>query len=259
MSSGVRPLIVIAGVGNGSGTGGATARLFAKQGYRVALIARGPDKLKKVVDDVVAASSGAEVAAFPVESYGNQDMTDAFTAIKAYQWPSGGATEIRVALYNASSGVRGPFLDTTYERLRRMLDRTIEGAFAFSRHVIEEFQTNEPDEKGKRGTLLFTGATSSTRGNVMTSAFAAGKSAVRALSQSLNKEFGPQNIHVAHMILDGPVLVDFHVATYGEPFKNNPDIRLDPESIAMGYLYLVNQDRSAWTWELDLRPAHEKW
>nr|VWP01539.1 Glucose transporter rco-3 [Ganoderma boninense] len=186
-------------------------------------------------------------------------MTNAFTAIKAYEWPSGGATEIRVALYNASSGVRGPFLETTYERLRRMLDRTIEGAFAFSRHVIEEFQKNDLDERGKRGTLLFTGATSSIRGNVLTSAFAAGKSAVRSLSQSLNKEFSPQNIHVAHVIIDGPILVDFHVATYGEPFKNNPDIRLDPRSIATGYLYLANQDRSAWTWELDLRPAHEKW
>lgn len=138
-----------------------------------------------------------QVAVFPVEAYGDQDMNNAFTGIQAYQWPSGGATEIRVGLYNASSGVRGPFLETTYDRLRRMLDRTIEGAFAFSRHVIEAFKKNELNEKGKRGTLLFTGATSSIRGNVLTSAFAAGKSAVRSLSQSLNKEFGPQNIHVS--------------------------------------------------------------
>ena len=145
--------------------------------------------------------------AYPVESYGDQDMTNAFTAIKAYQWPSGGATELRVGLYNASSGVRGPFLETTYDRLRRMLDRTIEGAFAFSRHVIEEFQKNELDERGKRGTLLFTGATSSIRGNILTSAFAAGKSAVRSLSQSLNKEFAPQNIHVSCGCMDDMINV----------------------------------------------------
>ncbi|THH07724.1 hypothetical protein EW146_g9223, partial [Bondarzewia mesenterica] len=113
-------------------------------------------------------------------------------------------------------------------------------------------------EKGKRGTLLFTGATASLRGNVTTSAFATGKFGLRALAQSLSKEFGKENIHVAHVIIDGGIVTDRSRAR-GEAWVNNPDVRLEPDSIAKAYQYLTEQDRSAWTWELDLRPAHEKW
>ncbi|KAF9002184.1 hypothetical protein BDQ17DRAFT_1542485 [Cyathus striatus] len=114
------------------------------------------------------------------------------------------------------------------------------------------------DENGKRGTLLFTGATASLRGNAVTSAFASGKFGTRALSQSLAKEFGKQNIHVAHAIIDGSILTD-QSKNCGPEWEKNEDVRLNADSIASSYLYLVNQDRSAWTWELDLRPAHEKW
>ncbi|RDX45895.1 NAD(P)-binding protein [Lentinus brumalis] len=256
-----RPLIVIVGVGNGSGTGGATARVFAKAGYRVALIARGADKLNKVADDVVAIASGAEVATFPIESYSFKALTDVFNAIRSYSWPSGGRTEIRVALYNAGAGVRKSFLDVSEKDIQVVVDANINGAFGFSHQVIEEFKKNEIDAKGKRGTLIFTGATASIRGNNTTSIFSAGKHALRALSQSLNKEFGKENIHVAHFIIDGAILTDTQLSRQQDAneFSNNPDIRLDPASIATGYLYLANQDRSAWTWELDLRPAHEKW
>ena len=132
-----------------------------------------------------------------MEAYGYHDITNAFAAIKANQWPSAGATELRVALYNAGVSVRKPFLENTEKDLRTVTDTNFNGAFAFSRQAIQEFKKNELDDKGKRGTLLFTGATGSLRGNVTTSAFSAGKFAMRSLSQSLNKEFGPQNIHVS--------------------------------------------------------------
>jgi len=98
------------------------------------------------------------------------------------------------------------------------------------------------------------------RGNVVTSAFSAGKHGVRALSQSLAKEFGKENIHVAHAIIDGGILTDRSRAMKkSEEWEANEDVRLNPDAIAQSYLHLANQERSAWTWELDLRPAHEKW
>ncbi|KAH9847778.1 short-chain dehydrogenase/reductase SDR [Lenzites betulinus] len=257
-----RPIIVIAGVGNGSGT-----RVFSKAGYRVALIARGADRLKKATDEINQA--GGEAVAFPIEAYNYKALTDVFNAIRAYQWPGASSTpEIRAALWNTGAGVWKPFLDVTEEDLQLTVDTNITGAFAFSREVIEAFKKNEIDQSGKRGTLIFTGATASLRGNVTTSAFAAGKFALRALSQSLNKEFGRQNIHVrsdhSPSVKHTGILTDTSLARRTDEaakkaYKEDANIRLDPESIGKSYLYLANQDRSAWTWELDLRPAHEKW
>ncbi|CDO76840.1 hypothetical protein BN946_scf185033.g37 [Trametes cinnabarina] len=257
-----RPIIVIAGIGNGTGTGGATARVFSKAGYRVALIARGADRVKKAADDIN--QSGGEAAAFPVESYTYKALTDVLGAIRAHKWTGSEKPEIRAALWNAGAGVRKPFLNVTEEDLQLVLDTNVNGAFAFAHQIVQAFKENEVDELGKRGTLIFTGATASIRGNVTTSAFAAGKFALRALSQSLNKEFGKQNIHVAHAIIDGGILTDLSLSRRtdedaAKAWKEDANIRLDPESIAKSYLYLANQDRSAWTWELDLRPAHEKW
>jgi len=258
----IRPIIVIAGIGNGTGTGAATARVFGRAGYRVALIARNADHLNKLAAEVK--QGGGEAAAFPVPTYSYEAVSAVFQSIKDYQWPSSDKSEIRVALWNAGTGVWKGFLDITEQELQSVVDTNITAPFAFSRQVLLAFKQNEIDALGKRGTLLFTGATASWRGNVTTSAFAAGKFALRALSQSLNKEFGKDNIHVAHAIIDGGILTDLSLSRRSDPtaskqWKENEDIRLDPESIGKSYLYLVNQDRSAWTWELDLRPAHEKW
>ncbi|KZT66474.1 short-chain dehydrogenase/reductase SDR [Daedalea quercina L-15889] len=258
----VRPVIVIAGIGNGGGTGAATARVFSKQGYRVALIARNADQLNKFTAELKQA--GTEAAAFHVPDYSYGSVTGVVESIRRYQWPSAEKAEIRVALWNASFGAWKSFLDVTEKDVHDSAEANFIVPFAFSRQIILAFQENEMNELGKRGTLLFTGATASWRGNVTTSVFAAGKFAERALSQSLNKEFGRQNIHVAHAIIDGGILTDRSAARHSDPeahkrYVENADIRLDAESIAKSYLYLANQDRSAWTWELDLRPAHEKW
>ena len=114
-----------------------------------------------------------------------------------HAWPSGGATELRVAVHNIAFTQRGPFFSVTPDDLRAAVDVNVHSAFAFARAAIEAFQQNGLDAKGKRGTLIFTGATGSLRGNVTTSAFSAGKFALRSLSQSLNKEFGKENIHVS--------------------------------------------------------------
>lgn len=136
-----------------------------------------------------------KAASFPIVNYTSNDLQSAFAAIQSH-WPS---SSLRVALFNATHDIRKSFLDITPEEVQSSVDTTIVGAFAFAREVILTFKKLGLDNeggKGKRGTLLFTGATASLRGNTTTYTFAAGKFGIRALSQSLAKEFGKQNIHV---------------------------------------------------------------
>jgi len=256
------PLIVVAGIGNGSGTGAATARLFAKAGYNVALIARGSDHLTKFRDELKG--GGANATDFPIKDYSVQSLSSAFASIKS-TYPN---SQLRVALWNAGSAVWKPFLEITPEEVQNITDTNIVGAFAFAREVLQVFTAQEVETAGeggfagdrqKKGTLLFTGATASVRGNTTTSAFSAAKHGLRALSQSLAKEFGKQNIHVAHAIIDGSIITGQSRHKDNAEWVANANVRLDPNSIAAAYEYLVKQDSSSWTWELDLRPAHEKW
>ncbi|KAI0265850.1 NAD-P-binding protein [Gloeopeniophorella convolvens] len=248
-----RPIFVLAGVGNASGTGGASARAFAKAGYNVALIARRSAHLDKFAGELNTGETQA--AAFPVADYNYKEMQTAFRAVRQ-RWPD---TPIRAALFNAAYGVRKPFLEHREEDIDKTMTTNINTAFAFSQEAITAFKDQPLNEQGKRGTLLFQGATASLRGNVTTSSFSATKFALRSLSQSLNKEFGKDNVHVAHVVIDGVIATDNSKSMNGGEWANNLDARLNPESIAKSYLSLVEQDRSAWTWELDLRPAHERW
>ncbi|KAG9001430.1 hypothetical protein FRB94_004795 [Tulasnella sp. JGI-2019a] len=253
MASQKLPILVLAGVGAGGGTGAATAKLFAKSGYRVALIARSVDSLKSVSNSLNA--EGGKTAPFPVEAYTQKNMESVFSSIKQ-TWPD---AEIRVTIFNAGKGVFKPFLETTEQEMQESVDTNVVGAFAFARESILTFQDLQTDEQGKKGTLIFTGATAGIRGNVTTSAFSAGKHGLRALSQSLAKEFGKQHIHVAHAIIDGVILTTQSKQYVSKEKQENPAGMLSPDSIAKAYLYLTTQDQSAFTWELDLRPAEEKW
>ncbi|KAJ6632215.1 hypothetical protein B0H10DRAFT_8063 [Mycena sp. CBHHK59/15] len=248
----VRPLFVVAGVGNASGTGAAAARLFSKAGYSVALIARGKGSLDSLTEEIK--SNGGNAAPFCVPSYSPGNFSSAFSSIRDYFPPSHYA--FRAALFNVGYAVWKPFLEVTAEEVQESLNTNVSAAFSFSREAILKFKENTVDaENPTCGTLIFTGATASTRGNTMTSAFSIGKFALRGLSHSLAKEFGKDDIHVAHAIIDGQIMTGAALAGSG----GKPLSGLRPESIAQSYLYLVNQEKSAWTWELDLRPAHEKW
>ncbi|CAE6522545.1 unnamed protein product [Rhizoctonia solani] len=248
------PICVVAGVGNGSGTGAAAVRAFAKDGYSVALIARNPDHLKNIAGEISA--NGGDAAGFPVTSYTYENIHGAFDEIKK-NWPN---KEIRVTVWNVAHNVRRPFLEITEQIVQDSVQTNIVAAFAFARESILAFKDLELNKHGKRGTLIFTSATAAWRGNTTTSAFSAGKHGERALAQSLNKEFGPQNIHVSNVIIDGPILNGrLEKLATDKSLLTNEDLRLDPASIAASYVYLSHQDRSAWTFELDLRPAHEKW
>ncbi|KAF9653586.1 NAD(P)-binding protein [Thelephora ganbajun] len=257
-----KAIAVIAGIGNGTGTRMNLSRVQSLCGYRVALIARNPGHLRTLANEINVADGEAE--SFPIKNYGAADIQSAFSSISS-RFPS---SEIRVAIYNAGEGTFKKFFDVTDEDIERSTTTGIVGPFAFSRAVITAFKNNElsdplkhPNEGArKRGTLIFTGATAALRGNTFTSLFSVTKFALRSLSQSLSKEFGPENIHVAHSIIDGGVLTDRTRTMRNDPqWETSGDVRLHPDSIAKAYKYLVEQDSSAFTWELDVRPAHEKW
>jgi NAD(P)-dependent dehydrogenase (short-subunit alcohol dehydrogenase family) len=147
-----------------------------------------------------------------VSSYDYAAFEDAFKKIRA-EWPD---SQIRVGVFNAGDNIRKPFLDIDEQDVRTSLESSVVAAFGFSREAILAFQKLAPDsEQGKKGTLILTGATAALRGNKTTSAFAASKFGLRALSQSLAKEFGPQGIHVSHVRLlsDSP----FHNSSLRRP------------------------------------------
>ncbi|KAJ4490819.1 hypothetical protein J3R30DRAFT_139811 [Lentinula aciculospora] len=255
--SAIKPVLVVAGVRAG-GTGAATAAAFARKGYSLALISRGSEDLKALEEELKAA--GNEATAFPVSSYSASSISAIFQSIHT-RYPSPDYT-IRAALYNASHSIRKPFLETSLADFRAAQETIVEGSFTFSQEVIRAFKENDVDSvTGKRGMLIFTGSTTSIRGNTTTSAAAPAKWGMRALSQSLAKEFGAWNIHVAHAIIDGVINTPFSRSRFSDRsnWVENEDIRLNAEDIAKAYVYLAEQPRSAWTWELDLRPALEKW
>ncbi|KAF8962919.1 hypothetical protein BDZ97DRAFT_1823439 [Flammula alnicola] len=199
-SQAAKRVLVVAGLGNGTGTGAATARLFAKNGYSVALVARGANTVNSLAQEIK--SEGGHAATFALPSYSHEDITTAWASIhNRFPKPE---YAIRAAVFNVGHSVFKPFLEVTPEDVQNCLQTGVAAAFSFSRGAILALKENDIEEPtGKRGTLIFTGATAALRGNVLTSAFAAGKFGMRALSQSLAKEFGKENIHVAHAVMDG--------------------------------------------------------
>ncbi|CAG7854162.1 SubName: Full=Uncharacterized protein {ECO:0000313/EMBL:CCA68919.1} [Serendipita indica DSM 11827] len=264
-----KPVFIVAGVGNASGTGAASAKEFARQlGYRVALVARRLKDLQVIADEIIA--NGGEAHPFPVKEYSRDEIVAVFRAVRE-KWPD---SRIKVALWNASQWSRIPFLDD----IQRSVQINVVAAFAWSQEAIKAML--EPaeaplQEGGTGGTVLFTGATSSIRGAASFAAFAAGKHGLRALSQSLAREFGKHDIHVAHVIIDGTILTNTtkrlfggrkHVvqtpgnesaAEEGDDWMDDESRRLDPESVAKAFVWLHQQKRDAWTLELDMRPAKE--
>ncbi|KAK0439501.1 uncharacterized protein EV420DRAFT_1583578 [Desarmillaria tabescens] len=246
----LKPLFIVAGIGNSSGTGAAAARLFARNGYSVALISRtrsggGLDALAKEISE-----AGGTAKAFSVPSYKPSSITSAFESINSHYPASQYA--LRAALFNVGHAVWKSFLETTEEEILETLDTNVVAAFSFSKNVITRLLSTQPDDKVGRGTLIFTGATASLRGNRTTSAFAAAKHGTRALSQSLAKEFGPRD--GIHAVIDGLIKTGSAIERNGEQM-----VGLSPESIARAYLNLSQQEKTAWTWELDLHPAEEQW
>jgi NAD(P)-dependent dehydrogenase (short-subunit alcohol dehydrogenase family) len=232
---------VAAILGIGPGLGAAVARRFSREGFALGLMARREEELETVQADIQ--ESGG--VALPISA----DATDPASVASAFDRVREdlGAPEIYV--YNAGAFQMGSVLDVSPEQFEACWRANCLGAFLGAQQVLPAMLENG------QGTIVFTGATASLRGSARFSCLAVGKFGLRALAQSMAREFGPQGIHVVHVIIDGQI--------------NTPRVRginpdrekhtmLFPESIAETYWQLHSQDPTAWTLELDLRPSVEK-
>lgn len=235
-------------VGAGDGVGAAIARAFAKEGLAVC-ITRRPRHLEQL--ETLAASiraGGGQAHAFGVDARNEAGMIALVDRIEAEVGP------LEVVVFNIGANVRFPVVETTAQVYSKVWEMAALAGFFTGR---EAARVMGPRSKGS---ILFTGATASTRGGAGFSAFAGAKAALRQLAQSLAREMGPQGIHVAHVVVDG--MID---GTFARSIA--PDIQalleedaiLKPDEIAKNYVWLHNQQRSAWTFELDLRPWKENW
>jgi len=221
-------------VGAGSGLSASLARLFAREGLGVALAARNAEKLAPL-----CAETGAK--AFTCDATEPGQVTQLFAAVEA----ANGAPD--VVVYNASGRARGPVAELVPAEVERAIKVSAFGGFLVAREAAIRMLP-----KG-RGAILFTGASASVKGYPQSSSFAMGKFALRGLAQSMARELAPQGIHVGHFVIDGGIRNPGRV----EP-PDRPDSMLDPDAIAASYLHLLQQPRSAWTWEVELRPWVER-
>ena len=235
-------------VGAGDGVGSALARAFAREGLAVC-ITRRPRNLDKL--EAVAAAiraEGGEAHAYGVDARVEAEMIALVDKIEAEIGP------LQVVVFNIGANVRFPVIDTTAQVYSKVWEMAALSGFFTGREAARVMAP-----RGK-GTILFTGATASTRGGAGFSAFAGAKAALRQLAQSLAREMGPQGIHVAHVVVDG--MIDGAFARSIAPEIQallDADAILKPDEIAKNYVWLHNQQRSAWTFELDLRPWKENW
>ena len=232
---------VAAVLGIGSGLGAAVARRFAREGYAVALMARREESLAPVRDEI----EGEGGTALPVPT----DATDPASVASAFGRVRDELGEPEVFVYNAGAFKTGGILDLLPEDFDACFKANCAGAFYAARQVLPAMV-----ETG-RGTVLLTGATAALRGSARFSALAVGKFGLRALAQSMAREFGPQGIHVSHVVIDGQI--DTPRVREMSPGREDHTM-LSPDAIAETYWQLHSQDRSAWTLELDLRPSVER-
>ena len=217
-------------VGAGSGLSASLARALAGEGIAVALAARTPDDL-----DVLVREIGAK--AFACDASKRADVDKLFADLDA----SFGAPAI--VIYNASFRTRGAFLELDPADIERALAVTAYGAFLVAQQAARRMLPRG------HGAILFTGASASVKGYAQSAPFAMGKFALRGLAQSMARELHPQGIHVAHIVVDGGI----KNVRRPEP-PERPASLLDPDAIAATYLHLIHQPRSAWSWEVEVRP-----
>jgi short-subunit dehydrogenase len=221
-------------VGAGAGLSASVARAFAKAGMSVALAARSAAKLDEFVQ-----ATGAK--AYNCDAAKRDEVEKLFADLD-----SAGTTP-DVVVYNASARARGPLIELDPAEVQNALTVSAFAGFLVAQAAVKRMLPK------KHGAVLFTGASASVKGYAQSAPFAMGKFALRGLAQSMARELAPQGIHVAHFVIDGSI----KSARRPEP-PDKPDSMLDPDAIAETYLHILQQPRSAWTWEVELRPWVEK-
>ena len=221
-------------VGVGSGVSASLARVFNKAGIKVALAAR---RVANLAD--LAKETGAVALACDATDRGQ--VSNLFTQLDERF----GAPD--VVVYNASYRTRGPFVALAPAEVEKSIAVTAYGAFLVAQEAVKRMLPRG------HGAILFTGASASVKGYAQSAPFAMGKFALRGLAQSMARELSPHGIHIGHVVIDGGV------RSQARPVPSDkPDSLLDPDAIAQTYMDLLRQPRSAWAWEIDLRPWVEK-
>ncbi len=221
-------------VGVGPGLSASVAKTFRKAGMTIALAARRAGELA-----ALAQETGGK--AFPCDATKEAEVDRLFNDVEA----AVGTPD--VVVYNASYRTRGPFIELEPAAVERSLIVTAFGGFLIAQAAAKRMV------RMQRGAILFTGASASVKGYAQSAPFAMGKFALRGLAQSMARELSPQGIHVAHIVIDGGIRSE----SRAEP-ADKPDSMLDPDAIAQTYLSLLQQQRSAWAWEIELRPWVER-
>lgn len=229
-----KPVAVVVGVG--PGLGAALARRFATDGYSVACLARSEDKTKALADEIGGKG-------FAVDATDPQSLRKTFAAIRESLGP------VHTLLWNVGGGVFGDIDEVKLEALELALGTNVEGLFV-------AVQDSLADLRATGGNVIVTGATASLRGKPFTTAFAAGKAAQRSLVESLARKLWPEGVHVALIVVDG--MVGGPGSEERFPDKE-PDSLIDPDAYADTAAFLCKQHRSAWTFQLEVRPSVENW
>ena len=218
-------------IGAGEGLSASLARLLAREGYAVALAARNTAKLA-----ALCAETGAEAHAC--------DATDAAAVAALFE----AAGDAEVVVYNPSYRTRGPIAELEPEEVQRSLQVCAFGAFLCAQQAARRMLA------AGRGTILLTGASAGVKGYAQSAPFAMGKFALRGLAQSMARELHPRGVHVGHIVVDGGI----RSARRPEPPDGAGDTMLDPDASAATCLHLIRQPRSAWSWEIEVRPWVER-
>jgi NAD(P)-dependent dehydrogenase (short-subunit alcohol dehydrogenase family) len=221
-------------VGVGSGLSASLARLLAKEGMKLALTARSTDDLEDLTKETNAKIFNCDAAK-------RADVEKLFADLDA------ASLTPDIVIYNPSYRVRGPLVELDPAEVEKSIAITAFGAFLVAQQAARRML-----RKGE-GVIVFTGASAGVKGYPQSAPFAMGKFALRGLAQSMARELSPQGIHVAHVVIDGGIR-----SARRRPDPAKHDALLDPDAIAQSYLHLIRQPRSAWSWEIEVRPWVEK-
>jgi NAD(P)-dependent dehydrogenase (short-subunit alcohol dehydrogenase family) len=235
-------------IGAGNFIGGAIARKFASEGFTVFAGRRNGDKLPPLVDEIEA--QGGRIAARSLDARREDDVA-------AFLGEADATAPLEVCIFNIGANVNLPLVETTERVFRKVWEMACYAGFLSAREAARLMLRHG------RGAIFFTGATASLRGGAGYAAFAAAKAGLRAMAQSAARELGPQNIHVAHLVIDAGVdtawVRERIRAREGDEGLRNPNRLMQPASVAEAYWQLYQQPRDAWTFEMDVRPFGEKW
>ncbi len=239
-----RPAALV--IGAGDATGGAIARRFAREGMVACVVRRQADKLEPLIKQIEA--EGGVAVGFGSDARKEEDVMEVVSRIEREIGP------IEVMVFNIGANVPCSILEETARKYFKIWEMACFSGFLYGREVARRMVTRG------RGTIIFTGATAAVRGAANFAAFAGAKHALRALAQSMARELGSKNVHVAHIVVDGAIDTDFIRENFPERYATKSDDGiLNPEHIADNYWLLHQQPRDAWTHEMDLRPWRETW